>query len=95
MIDSNVDLFLASIGYTGHGTYDARRAFVHALARRVDLGALDRRVRSYNPRLVQQAMYVFMSAANRRASPGDCMHLGPSACAACPRQLVRRCPVRS
>jgi hypothetical protein len=94
VIDSNVDLFLASIGYHGGGTYGARRAFIEALARRVDLRAIDARVRRYNPRLVQQAMYVFMSSANRRATPADCMHVGPSACAACPRALARRCPVR-
>jgi hypothetical protein len=78
VIDSNVDLFLASIRYAGPWTYGARRAFVAALARGIDLRALDRRVRRYNPRLVQQAMYVFMSAANRRAMPADCIHIGPS-----------------
>lgn len=94
VIDSNVDLFLASIGYRGLGTYDARRSFLQALAQRIDLRAMNHRVRSYNPRLVQQAMFVFMSAANRRATPADCMHLGPDACATCPRALKRRCPVR-
>jgi hypothetical protein len=95
VVDSNVDLFLGSIGYAGLGTYEARRAFVQALARRIDLRAIDRRVRSYNPRLVQQAMYVFMSAANRRAAPSDCAHLAPVACEACPSALSRRCLLRS
>lgn len=94
VIDSNVDLFLASIGYRGGRSYDERRAFVQALARRIDLSALDRRLAPYNPRLVQQAMYVFMSAANRRALPQDCMRLGPDECDRCPHSLATRCPVR-
>ncbi len=94
VIDSNVDLFLASIGYRGGHSYDARREFVRALARSIDLRRLDRRLHRFNPRLVQQAIYLFMSAANRRAAPADCMHLG-SACASCPTALARRCPVRA
>jgi hypothetical protein len=95
VIDSNVDQFLASIGYRGFGTYDARRAFVQALALRIDLSRLRPGLQPYNPRLVQQALYVFMSAANRRAASGDCMHVGLNACRACPPLLVRRCPVRT
>ncbi len=93
VVDSNVDLFLATIGYRGLTTYDSRREFVRAVARDVDLTSHDRRLEhAYNPRLVQQAMYLFMSAANRRALPADCMHQ-PGACGACPRVLKARCPV--
>ena len=95
VVDSNVDLFLASIGYQGNGTYDARRDFVRAIAREIDLAALSPKLHAYNPRLVQQAMYLFMSSANRRTADVDCMHRAPSTCALCPRQVVRRCPVRS
>lgn len=95
VIDSNVDLYLASIGYGGTGTYDARRDFVRELARRIDLTEFDDRLQPYNPRLVQQAMYLFMSSANRRAAPTDCMHVGAAGCAACPRALRRQCPVES
>lgn len=94
VVDSNVDLFLASIGYDGLGTYDARRDFVRELARGIDLSLLNSEVQPYNPRLVQQAMYLFMSTANRRAAATDCMHRAPSTCAACPGSIRRRCPAR-
>lgn len=92
VVDSNVDLFLASIGYNGLGTYDARRDFIRELARGIDLTEFDGALQSYNPRLVQQAMYLFMSTTNRRAAAADCMHMAPSACATCPLVLRRRCP---
>lgn len=94
VIDSNVDLFLASIGYRGTGTYDARRAFVQALSRKIDLHQVDARLSSYNPRVVQQALYLFMSAANRGAATRDCSRGGPAVCRACPKVVSRRCPVR-
>jgi hypothetical protein len=93
VVDSNVDLFLASIGYQGNGTYDARREFVRAIAREIDLSALSPKLRAFNPRLVQQAMYLFMSSTNRRAIDVDCMHRSPPTCVACPRSVMRRCPV--
>jgi hypothetical protein len=92
VVDSNVDLFLASIGYDGIGTYDARREFVRAIAREINLSDFDATLHAFNPRLVQQAMYLFMSVANRRVAHGDCIQLAPSACAACPRALRSRCP---
>ncbi len=94
VVDSNVDLFLKSIGYRGSHAYDARREFVRALAARIDLRVLRRRLHAFNPRLVQQAMYLFMSATNRRASPIDCMYAPRSACPKCPAVLRERCPVR-
>lgn len=95
VIDSNVDLFLASIGYDGIGTYDARRDFVRAIARGIDLSEFDAKLHAFNPRLVQQAMYLFMSNANRRAAEADCLHSAPSACSTCPRALRRRCPAHA
>jgi hypothetical protein len=94
VVDSNVDLFLASIGYNGLATYDARRDFVRELARGVDLTEFDGALQPYNPRLVQQAMYLFMSSANRRAAEKDCMHLAPASCGACPSAVRQRCPVK-
>lgn len=94
VVDSNVDLFLAAIGYRGTKTYDARREFVRALARCIDLRVLDDRLNCFNPRLVQQALYLFMSVANRRATPGDCMHGQPTTCSVCPASLATRCLVR-
>lgn len=95
VVDSNVDLFLASIRYQGSGSYDARRAFVIALARQIDLRTLSSaRVRAFNPRLVQQAMYLFMSVTNRRALATDCSREGPAECARCPRTVRDRCGLR-
>jgi hypothetical protein len=95
VVDSNVDLFLGSIGYRGAGTYASRRAFVRALAERIDLRELSPTLDSYNPRLVQQAMYLFMSASNRRAAQDDCGNLAAPPCAECPRALSTRCPRRA
>lgn len=92
VVDRNVDLFLESIGYEGHGTYEARRGFVRELAAKVDLRAIEPTWPAFHPRLVQQAMYLFMSASNRRAARGDCSFHGR--CFGCPRVLARRCPVR-
>lgn len=91
VIDSNVSLFLASIGYTGPESYEARRTFVQDLAKRIDLKALDSSLHSFNPRLVQQAMYLFMSADNRRQATRDCSKSGPNTCSRCPNDLRSRC----
>lgn len=93
VVDSNVDLFLRAIGYRGPSSYDARREFVRELARSIDLTRFDATLRPYNPRLVQQAMYLFMSTANRRAAESDCMHGAPGTCASCPRPVRSRCSV--
>lgn len=93
VVDSNVDLFLGEIGYRGGSSYDARRAFIQALAKEIDLRAEGGRTRADNPRLVQQAMFVFMSEANRRASLNDCSHMRPHSCERCPSNLMRRCPL--
>lgn len=94
VIDSNVDLFLRSIGFPGGRDYEARRAFMFGLARTIDLRQLRPELQRYNPRLVQQAIYMFMSASNRRQSPRDCSQKGVDACGRCPSALRQRCPVR-
>jgi hypothetical protein len=93
VVDSNVDLFLASIGYRGGRSYDARREFIRELAREIDVSEFAPALHRFNPRIVQQAMYLFMSAANRRAAASDCMHRGEAACSTCPRAVRTRCPV--
>jgi len=93
VVDSNVTNFLEWIGYRGYSTYDARRAFVRALAAEIDLGRLDAMFSGTNPRLTQQAFYIFASATNRRAIDRDCSHLGPTACVACPRPVATLCPL--
>jgi hypothetical protein len=91
VLDSNVDLFLKTIGYAGSMTYRARRIFVQALAARVHLDEFHRGVRRYNPRIVQQALYMFMSKSNRRDSAADCSRQAPSSCGSCPRALAANC----
>lgn len=94
VVDSNVDLFLARIGYSGPGSYGARRSFIQALALRVDLAATHVGLQPNNARLVQQAMYLFMSTSNRRALASDCGHRQAIACQSCPGALRTICPVR-
>lgn len=94
VVDSNVDLFLARLGYCGQGTYSARRSFIIEVSRRIDLSAINATVQAFNPRLVQQAMFLFMSVSNRRSIAADCMH-EESACTACPKQLRVLCQVAS
>lgn len=76
-------------------TYRARRTFVQALAARVHLDELHRGVRRYNPRIVQQAMYMFMNKSNRRASAADCSCQAPSSCGSCPRALAANCSLNA
>ncbi len=94
VIDTNVDRFLSAIGYRGARTYDARREYVQALARHIDLSALADSLQPYNPRIVQQALYLFMSVANRKPLARDCAHLGPPACASCPSAVRQICPLK-
>ncbi len=91
VIDSNVDLFLKAINYGGPKTYRGRRAFIQALASRIPLNDLHPGVRRNNPRLVQQALYMFMSKSNRRANAADCCHDAPASCSRCPRTLASCC----
>ncbi|MBU8900815.1 hypothetical protein KRR26_34945 [Corallococcus sp. M34] len=94
VVDSNVDRFLASVNYEGAADYGARREFLQALARGIDLRTFHRDLHAYNPRLVQQALYLFMSASNRRESAVDCSRAATLACGECPRPLSTRCQVR-
>lgn len=95
VIDSNVDLALTALGYPGPWTYRARRQWLFDVARRVNVSALKKGVSSCNPRLIQQALYVFMSITNRRASDVDCSHRGAAACEGCPSTLSALCPSRA
>lgn len=90
VIDRNVDLFLESLGYAGSGTYDARRDAVLELARHVDVSHYRPDLPAYHPRLVQQAMFMFMSKSNRKLAPIDCSHHG-RLCGLCPTELRHRC----
>ncbi len=94
VIDSNVDLFLKSIGYKGGSSYRDRRSFLQLLAAEIDLRAYRADLHSFNPRVVQQAFYLFMSRTNRRAIATDCAY-AESACQTCPKDLSSRCSARS
>ena len=90
VIDSNVDLFLAWLGYDGFGTYAARRVFIQQLAAGIDLSAMKPTMNAYNPRIVQQAGYLFMSETNRRALTQDCSRVD-GACGRCQPLLRQGC----
>jgi hypothetical protein len=94
VVDSNVDLALEALGYTGPRTYAARRQFVTALAAHVRLDRMRTGLPCARPRIVQQGLYLFMSKSNRRANSRDCHHGGPAACALCPTALSEVCPLR-
>ena len=94
VVDSNVDLFLRGIGYSGPWTYDARVSFVTQLARRVPLDELKPGLHRFNPRLVQQALYVFMSVTNRRLVARDCGSIDKPPCRVCLPALRGVCPRR-
>ncbi len=94
VVDQNVDAFLRAIDYDGPWTYEAKRAFIRQLSASVDLSQIRSGLASFNPRLVQQAMYLFMSSSNRRRSTLDCSHAGMEACRACAPTLRGLCPVR-
>lgn len=94
VVDTNVDLFLAAVGYRGTMTYDARRAYIQSLARHIDLSEMGKGLQPYNPRIVQQALYLFMSRANRKPLARDCAHQGGLACSACPSLISQLCPLR-
>lgn len=83
VVDSNVDLFLSAIEYRGYCTYDARRSFVKMLGEGSRLGCGNEGKTSLNPRLVQQAIYLFMSTTNRRHISSDCSHQHPASCHSC------------
>ena len=94
VIDSNVDLFLKAINYSGPMTYAARREFIQTLSRRVRLDEYCAEMQRYNPRIVQQALYMFMSESNRRESNLDCSNSPMPQCAECPPTLSRICSRR-
>ena len=94
VIDSNVDLYLKATGYSGPMTYRARREFIQTLSKRVPLDQQRSDLAPYNPRLVQQALYMFMSDSNRQASERDCSYASPCRCPDCPDALARICSRR-
>lgn len=93
VVDSNVDLFLGWLGYDGFGTYAARREFIRAIAQKIDLTSMKASLQAFNPRIIQQAGFLFMSAANRRSVARDCSKEA-GACERCPRVISRACPLK-
>jgi hypothetical protein len=93
VIDSNVDLFMDAIRYPGPFTYAARRQFLQHLASHVPLDELLPGLERFNPRLVQQAFFLFMSRSNRRVNVTDCSRQ-TGRCEECPRLVARLCCLR-
>jgi hypothetical protein len=97
VIDRHVARALADLGAPDVGSpsstnYEVLREWLFAYAKRVDLQQFHPGIHSYNPRLVQQALYRFRSSANRLAAPYDCCHLGADTCRTCPSRLRSSCP---
>lgn len=90
VIYSNVYLFLKGINYREPITYRARRAFLQSLAACINLNKFHPSVRRYNPRVVQQALYTFMSERNRRANKAD-WYDAPDSYRRCPQGLASYC----
>jgi len=92
VVDTNVDRFLAALGWRGPGTYRARERAVHALASRIALDDLHPGLHRHNPRVVQQAMFLFASRSNRLARSHDCAHRRETSCPTCPEPVKDLCP---
>ena len=91
VLDTNTDRFLRKIGYLGPWTYSARQRFIANLSERVHLDGHDASLRRFNPRIVQQAMFLFMSRSNRRDALADCSRSAPSGCRSCPAVTRKIC----
>jgi hypothetical protein len=94
VVDRHVRRALIALGAPAKAPYEVYRAWLEAIARRIDLRHYHPDLAAYDPRLVQQALFRFGARANRRAEPRDCCHRGPAACQACPAHVARRCPLR-
>jgi hypothetical protein len=81
VIDTNVMRVMDSIFPAGSRTYDGRSQTLRAVSRSIDLRELDRSLPKHSPRLVQQALYWFGSASNRRNARDAC---ATAICAGCP-----------
>jgi hypothetical protein len=68
--------------------YGARRAFVEAFAIRVDLEKMYAGLGRYNPRIVHQALCLFMIESNRASSMEDSSYRVPSYCKRYSRAFV-------
>ena len=88
VVDANV-LRLLSVWRRrsrGSKTYGAHAEWIIRVAERIDLARIDRRLPSFSPRFVQQALYVFGSRSNRTVKRDPC---AASPCDECPSQT---CP---
>lgn len=95
VIDSNVDNFLVHVGYARSRHYEERARVLRSLARAVRLDLLKPGLTRYNPRVVQQAIYMFASVTNRRHAMEDCSRSAPASCRACDPLLRAACGLRA
>jgi hypothetical protein len=85
VVDTNVARVVDALRGRGARTaYDARAAFVQRVAARIDLRAFDPDVPAHAPRVVQQALYLYRSGANR-GDRGDPCARAAARCDACVR----------
>ena len=76
MIDINTMSAIERLGYTGPRCYEAQSEFIRILAVSLttpcdNFGTSQPEV---SPRLLQQALYMFMSKPNRQTVISDCSH---------------------
>jgi len=82
VVDANVGRVIDRLRRgRGARTYHHMVSWLEAVADRIDLRRLDRGLPERSPRFVQQALYVFRSASNRRARADAC---AVTPCGDCP-----------
>lgn len=84
---------LRDLGAPISSSYETNRTFLFSLAGQIDLKRFHSKLDTYNPRIVQQALYRFRSKANRLVTPPDCCCQGGASCKHCPASLQQACPV--
>src|SRR5262249_666371 len=81
IVDTNVAKVVDSLRRgLGERTYNARAAWVQAVASDFDLRVFDQALPRYSPRLVQQARYHYRSKSNAEAHADPC---GSTRCFSC------------
>lgn len=80
VVDANVRRVVDKLRPHGLGSYEASVGWLRAATEAIDLRRFDPRWPRQSARLVQQALYRFASASNRRAMRDDCATYSCSRC---------------
>jgi len=86
VVDTNVSKIVAGLGGPDSTSYGARSEWLLAIARRINVRAHRADLPHRSPRFIQQALYAFRSASNRRNHGDPCAAVP---CRDCPSRL---CP---